>query len=48
MKVKRVEKTPVTTEELNEYKQRTSNIKDITFAKITISLSVNVCKKNLA
>jgi hypothetical protein len=42
MKIKRVEKTPVTTEELNEYKQKTSNIKDIAFNALDVGIDKRI------
>ena len=42
MKIQRVEKTPVTTEELNEYKQKTSNIKDIAFNALDVGINKRI------
>ena len=42
MKIQRVEKTPVTTEELNEYKKRTSNINDVIFNALDIGMDKRI------
>ena len=42
MKIQRVEKTPVTTEELNEYKQKTSNIKDVAFNALDVGMNKRI------
>jgi hypothetical protein len=46
MKVKRVEKTPVTTEELNLYKERTSKLKDIAFTALDVNMDRRIITLN--
>ena len=46
MKIKRVEKTPVTTEELNQYKEKISNLKEVLCTALDVGMDKRIITLN--